>query len=196
MTPHIIFIHGANATPKSFSYLEQLLPTHTREYLTYDASDNIGETIKHCAAKITQPCHLVGHSLGGVIAVSISQLLGPSKIMTVSTLSAPFGGSEVADRMSLLMPFNTFFRNIKTSNPIFRALRAIGPVAPTLNIITTGGHSPFEPKDNDGVVTVESQEALKGAYQVHVPFTHFEVLLDQGVADTISMFMKTQQVHP
>lgn len=193
MINHVVFIHGANATPKSFSFLEQALPAHTRSYITYDASDNLTETIRRAATKINQPCHIVGHSLGGVIAVAISQLLGSEKIHTVSTISSPFGGSETADRMSLFMPFNTFLKNIKTSSPVLKGIVKTGPVVPTLTIITTGGHSPLEPKDNDGVVTVDSQLAIIGTHKIHVPYTHFEVLLDKGVADTIHAFMSAHK---
>lgn len=191
MTNHIVYVHGANATPKSFSYLEGTLPAHTKSYITYDASDSLAVTIRDAAAQIDQPCHIIGHSLGGVIALAISQLHGPSTVRTVTTISAPFGGSETAERMSIFMPFNPFLKNIKSSNTLLKNIAKVGPTVPTMTIITTGGRSPLEPKDNDGVVTVESQLALARAYQVHVPYTHFEVLMDQGVADMINLFMAT-----
>lgn len=188
---HIVYIHGANATPKSFSYIKQNLPEHTASYLVYDASDNLIDTIKRASEVLDQPCHIIAHSLGGVVGVAAAQYVGGNNVETITTISTPFGGSEAADRMRFVLPFNSFFRNIRTTNPIFRAVCSEGPPVPTMNIITTGGQSPFEPKPNDGVVTVESQLAFTGTHQISVPYTHFEVLMDREVADTIAQFMVT-----
>lgn len=188
---HIVYIHGANATPKSFSYLERTLPEHTSSYVVYDASTKLTDTIQAAAEKIDQPCHIISHSLGGIIGVAVAQYLGGDNIHTITTISTPFGGSETADRMRLVMPFNTFFKNIRTTNPVLKAVRTLGPPVPTLNIITTGGQSPFEPKPNDGVVTVESQLAFNGTHRVQLPYTHFEVLMDNEVSSTIALFMSS-----
>lgn len=191
MTPHIVYVHGANATPKSFSFLENTLSSHTKTYITYDANDDINDIILKATSTVNEPCHIVGHSLGGVIAVRLSQLLGPTLIHSVTAISAPFGGSEAADRVSIFFPFNQFFRNLRTTNPLFRSILFTGLVVPTLSIITTGGSSPLEPKHNDGVVTVESQEKLSSTNQLYLPYTHYEVLLDHGVGSAIDTFINT-----
>lgn len=187
--PRILYIHGANATPKSFSYIQRNLPSHHAVNFSYDASVDLAETVKRAALEMKEPVHIVSHSLGGIVAVAAAQAVDRGIVKSITTISTPFGGSEAADRMSIVMPFNRFIKNIKTTNPIIRRVVQQGTPAPTLSVITTGGHSPFEPKENDGVVTVESQRALTNNVQVVVPHTHFEVLLDDDVIGIISSFI-------
>jgi YD repeat-containing protein len=191
---HIIYIHGANATPKSFSFIKSRLDDHTVTELTYDASDHLQDIINAAVKHVDQPSHIVSHSLGGIIGVALSHL-HPKKIQTVTTISTPFGGSEAADHMSMLMPFNVFFRNIRTTSPILRSLNKVGPIVPTLNIITTEGQHVLVSKPNDGVVTIESQKEFAG-YHIEFPFNHFEVLMDQGVAETIKGFISLHTKSP
>lgn len=187
---HIFYIHGANATPKSFSFIKQNLPEHTFTDFQYDASKKLTDTIARAASEITTPCHIVAHSLGGVVAVAAAHLVDRGLVKSITTISTPFGGSEAADRFRLVMPFNTFFKNIRTSNPILKAIQTKPLPSPTLNIITTGGRSPFEPLPNDGVVTIASQQILTHSTKAIVPYTHFEVLLDAGVVDIVSEFIQ------
>lgn len=186
---HIVYIHGANATPKSFSFIKQNLPKHTHQDFVYDANKKLADTISRAVDTIDTDCHIIAHSLGGVVACAAAHELKGKHIKSITTISTPFGGSEAADRFRLVMPFSTFFKNIRTSNPILKSIRSKPVPVPTLNIITTGGQSPFEPKKNDGVVTVDSQNALTGPQKVVVPYTHFEVLLDHGVVDIINTFV-------
>lgn len=190
---HIVYIHGANATPHSFNFIKTRLPTHGVTNIRYDAHDPLDEIIAQAEATILsdvkEPYHIVAHSLGGIVAVALSQR-GNNRhmIKSISTLSTPFGGSEAATAASVLMPFNTFIKNINTHNPTLREIIAIGAVVPTMNIITTAGGTMFERRPNDGVVTILSQVAFDGTYMVQVDLNHFEVLLSPTVTDYIERF--------
>jgi pimeloyl-ACP methyl ester carboxylesterase len=190
MTPHITYIHGANATPKSFTMIRKALPSHSHTNIIYSASDRLQDIINATIKYVDQPTHVVSHSMGGIIGVAMSHLR-PDLFKTVTTISTPFGGSEAADKLLMMMPYNTFLRNIQTSNPILREIIAVGPTVPTMNIITTQGSHAFETKQNDGVVTVESQKAFSGLH-VEVPYDHFEVLQDEEVAMAIGSFIFTK----
>ena len=185
----VLYIHGANATPKSLSYIRKALPPHTPIEFSYDASHDLSSTIDRVVEHITEPMHIVSHSLGGIIAVAAAHLATKGNVKSITTISTPFGGSEAANRIGIILPFNRFINNIRTTNPVIRGVVKAGTPVPTLSIITTGGYSPFEPKENDGVVTVESQRALTNNTKVIVPYTHFEVLLDDGVAELVSKFI-------
>lgn len=184
----IVYVHGANATPTSFTFIKSKIDKHQAIDFKYNANDPLEDSICRLIDIIPQQCAIVSHSLGGILAVAASQHL-PAQIISVITISAPFGGSEAATRMSWLFPFNTFVHNISTQNPTLREIVTAGIAVPTLNIITTEGQSMFEPKANDGVVTFDSQTTLKGGIQIQVPLNHFEVLLDERVAQIINNFI-------
>ena len=184
----IWYIHGANATPASFTYIKSLLPSHTVIDVVYDASDPLRETVSKLAEMIDDDIHIVSHSLGGIIAVALSQQC-PNHVKTVTTMGTPFGGSDTASKLRLLFPFSMFLRNISLGSPVLNTVRKIGVVVPTLTIVTSAGSNPFDTKKGDGVVSVESQLALSGSEVLHVNLNHFEVLLDANVARTISGFI-------
>jgi pimeloyl-ACP methyl ester carboxylesterase len=182
--PHILYIHGANATPQSFNFIKAQLPKHKSTDVVYNAHDPLDDLIEIAEANMDGPTHIVGHSLGGIIAVALSQRV-PDKVLSVSTLATPFGGSEAATRASILMPFDTFLRNINTRNPTLREIIQIGPRVPTMNVITTAGNNAFESRPNDGVVTIDSQVAFTGNIQYKVNLNHFEVLLAPATVNLI-----------
>lgn len=94
-------------------------------------------------------------------------------------------------RASILMPFDTFLKNINVRNPTVRQIIHAGPLVPTMNIITTAGSNAFESRPNDGVVTIDSQRAFTGTLQDELPLNHFEVLLSPMVVKFVESFVWT-----
>jgi pimeloyl-ACP methyl ester carboxylesterase len=182
--PRILYIHGANSSPLSFNFIKAKLPEHLGYDVAYDANDHLEDLIELAENHLVDPSHIVAHSLGGIIAVALSHRY-PDRVLSVSTLSTPFGGSEAATRASVLFPFNTFLKNIHVLNPTLREIIQTGPKVPTMNVITSSGGTAFEPRPNDGVVTIESQEAFKGHFQYKIDLNHFEVLQSPVVVKLI-----------
>lgn len=191
---HIWFIHGANASPVSFEYLKGALDWSNYTDITYSAKAPIHETVDRLVDMLDNEedeVHIIGHSMGGILASAIAQRR-PLQVETVTTISTPFGGSETANLMSFFMPFDPFLKNIRSSNDVLTKVRREGAAVPTLSIITTACSNPFEPRKNDGVVTVQSQLDFPGAIQIEHELNHFEALLSPAVADQISTHMTYQ----
>lgn len=199
--PSIWFIHGANATPLSFSSIQEKLNEHEDikgyEYINvrYDCQEPISTTVEKITEALPDsgPIYLVGHSLGGVLATAISQRnlhfeLGKD-IKAVITLASPLGGCEGADYLQWLFPHYHLFKNISTKNKVITDMKSTGALVPTLSFITTSGNNPVYPEANDGVVTVNSQRSLKGSRKIEMPFNHFEVLLSDEVVEHIKNFI-------
>jgi len=195
MKPHIIYIHGANSTPRSFNYIKSQLPDHTFTNIAYDANDPIDELVLAAITSVKQSGHIIAHSLGGVLGAAVSQA-HPKLIKSLTTISTPFGGSEAANRFAMLLPFSTFLKNIRPGNPVLRGVVKVGEKVPTLTIITTNGHALFEPNPNDGVVTVESQETFNASRQMRADMNHFEVLQDPTIVAAIKAFMEAHRAEP
>lgn len=185
----IWYIHGANATPASFAFVKSMMPEHEAIDIVYSANDPIQRTIDSLALRLTEPTHIIAHSLGGNIAVALSQMK-PLLVQSVTTMGTPFGGSETAAKLRFLYPLSVFLKNIASGNETMAGIRAAGAVVPTLKIITTSGANPFDSKPSDGVVSVESQEDLRNTTDMYVPFNHFEVLLDTTVIKAIVAFIQ------
>lgn len=197
MDKELWIIHGANSTPLSFSYiLDQL----TEDYrfqdwhvvrISYDCQDNLPALVEQLSTQMPRDkeIFLLGHSLGGVLAVAASQAVkftNPSvTIKAVVTLSSPLGGSESATYLQWLFPGYHLFRNIAPSSKLISGVKSVGAVVPTLSLVTSAGNNPLFHEANDGVVTVKSQRSLDKATFIEVPYNHFEVLLNPDVVDHI-----------
>lgn len=203
-TKEVWFIHGANASPLSFVYLKDKLKSDPdfAEYalvdVAYNCQDNLANLVKimTASAKKGKPIYLVGHSLGGVMATAIAQRVKHYElnidIRGVFSISSPFGGSESADYLRWLYPTYHLFRSISTTSRIITDLVATGAVVPTTSIVSTSGNNPLFSTANDGVVTIRSQRALKGAEYIEVNSNHFESLLNVDTLEHLKLFLKNK----
>jgi pimeloyl-ACP methyl ester carboxylesterase len=181
----IIYVHGAGASARSFTWLSSQLPAYGR-MLSYEVNDDPEEVVQRLnteIASIGKPVSLVGHSLGGLIVMSADHTL----VDRVVTLASPLGGLETANFLrwlssaplyDTLRPGSSFLRRLHT-NPVTR---------PVLSIVATSG-LPHITVPNDGAVTVSAQMALSGPAYVSLSVNHFEVLLDLEAANLIRGFL-------
>lgn len=185
----IWYIHGAHATSRSFAWLKRELPDHEHvdiEYVTDRPMANVLSELHKQLEDDGRRISIVGHSLGGVLAVSLAQR--SALVDRIVTMGSPFGGSSLASIMCFFAP-NTVMNEVRPQSKLLTDVRKKELTTPVLSIVTTGGQSPMIPESNDGVVSVVSQKALYGPRYVERPVNHFEVLLDGETAQLISDFI-------
>jgi hypothetical protein len=192
----IVYIHGAKSTPKAFNFIKANLPKHEQVDVSYENTVPLIKIIEGIYNELPdEPFSIIGHSLGGVIGVALSQMnciRGEKDIDRIFTMGSPFGGSKHADILRWLYPRHFLFADISTISPIVKAVKHNGAVVPTKCIITHGGPSPFIKEANDGVVSVESQLALRNAEIMPQNSNHFEVLLNADTIYEIKDFFKME----
>lgn len=193
----VVFVHGAGASPTSFTWLREQLMTDPaffdEEINFYSISYSLDQTVSQVvdmANKIidTLPnltegsvC-VIGHSLGGIITAYLAENIFVGKIVTIC---APFGGIKSA---TLLSWYHPLFRDVAPSGYTLTGLKHKPNTKPHLAIIGTSG-LPLPREPNDGVVTVASQTATKTVLRKVVDLNHFEVLMSEDVADSIIEFV-------
>lgn len=183
----IWYVHGAGASSRSFAWLREQLDFPAR-FFHYGVDEPARSVAQRLAAQIEedgQSAMLIGHSLGGVLALVCANALNVSRVVTIC---APFGGVRPADIMAL---FNShpLVQDLRFYSPLLSGLRLAHHLKPHLAIV--GSHGlPFLAGDNDGAVTVASQTALIGAHYEVVELNHFEVLLSDQVASLIRSFAR------
>lgn len=185
----IWYIHGAHSTRRSFNYLKSQLPEHEIRDFEYDHSGPVSRVVDRLVALLDQqdaPVNLIGHSLGGVIALAASQR--SANAQKVTTMASPFGGSQVASLMRWIAP-SQLLDDIHPHAPLMNAVRRAKLQAPVMSIVTTAGGTSMIAGENDGVVTVESQTCLKGPVYIRMPVSHSEVLLSEETVELINGFI-------
>lgn len=178
-------IHGLGASEASFTYLTNNLADCRT--IAYNSLQPLSKSIKDVQAAITtdEEYHLIGHSLGGVIAMHLA--MNNPKVKSVTTIASPLGGSKAARFLKFIVIGAPVLADITPRAKHIMMLSS--PVhCPVLSIIsTTGGWSIFG-EANDGTVELSSQRALPYAKKVEVYANHFEVLLSRHTLDAIKEF--------
>lgn len=181
----IVYIHGANASIRSFKYLQRFLPSHDILNISYTVNTPLKTNIENIRLEIIdnfgdKKFSIIGHSLGGVIAIGLHHKI--ENLDKTLTISAPFGGSKIIKYLKWICPGYQIFADVKPNSPIIEEVKSTALVKPVLSIITSGGGNPLFREDNDGTVSVDSQMALQGPKYIHYDdLSHFEVLLSERV---------------
>ena len=188
----IVYIHGANATPRSFNFIQSSLPYHEQLNISYNVETPLQENINNIINEIqtnvgNREFHIIGHSLGGVIAVGLHNKF--NNLNKTFSMSAPFGGSKFIDYLKWICPGYRLFSDLKTSSPIIREIRKTKIHKPFIQVVTSGGGNPLFGEPNDGTVSVSSQIILENIKYLHYELHHFEVLLSHKIVEEIDNFI-------
>jgi pimeloyl-ACP methyl ester carboxylesterase len=180
----LVYIHGASATSESFNYIRSKLGTGID--INYDSRNGFENNLKDILKQLEGVVDIVfvAHSLGGIYALHIANII-PKQVLGAVTLSAPYGGAEVADYAQYFLPFSRLMRDIGPSSWVMKHAGKTVLQHPWTNIVTLKGQSPFMLEPNDGVVTIASQKAHKNMELVEVDFNHYEVVLSDQVVKLV-----------
>jgi len=182
--PHVVWLHGANQTSNSFNYLRKCLPDWECTLVNYSSQNGFFENLDIIVSELDKekPTFVIGHSMGGLYALHLTNHINVVGGVSIST---PFRGSSMADWAKFVCPNYQLFRDVgKRSKPIQEAHK-IEINFPWTQIISTTGGVPYYSGPNDGVCTIEEMEHRKDMELIHVPYTHYEVICADDVAEII-----------
>lgn len=182
--PHVVFIHGANATSRSFNYIRNYCDITDYTDLNYNSADGFAHNLAAMREDLKgkKDFVIVAHSLGGIYATYIQNQF---KVKSVISISTPFCGSRTADWAKMFVPTYKLFHDVGVrSAPIVDALK-INIKVPWLQIVSTTGNVPWHFLKNDGVVTLNSMTGRKDIEIEYVDYNHYEVLISEEVAKLI-----------
>ena len=123
MKKNILYIHGANMSPVSFTLIQTNMGTHNALSPEYSIEKPVDKNIKRIARLArkrfgNEPFDIVSHSLGGIIAILLLRTrLHIGKIVTIST---PLGGSEAAASLRYMYPRYQLYKDIDPSSDIIK----------------------------------------------------------------------------
>lgn len=189
MSPTICYIHGLNQSHLSFTYFaEKLGEKHVM--IDYDSHQPLTESVKQVAKQLPKDDDLilVGHSLGGVIAMLIAHAK-THQVKKVVTISSPLGGSKAAVFARWLVTGIRVLNDITPTSVAMKLIETEKAPCPVLSLISVSGSLLNGNEPNDGIVTVASQSALSYAKKVEIKVNHFEVLLHSKTIEAVRKFI-------
>jgi pimeloyl-ACP methyl ester carboxylesterase len=185
----VAYIHGFNSSHRSFSFIQCKLPDHAVIPISYSSHQPIRDSMDEVRRQLPKgQFSLVGHSLGGVLAVLMAAEHA-DRVSSLATISAPFGGSRAAITLRWLPGHPKVLEDLTPSSPKIELVSQLRLKVPTLCIYSTSGSLFTSPEPNDSVVTVSSQKALPFGRKVEVKANHFEVLLHERTVKLLQGFL-------
>lgn len=185
--PLMVWIHGANATPYSFSYLKLMLPLDLRQLsISYSTNEKFYSNLEDMIdlLKDKGPIFIVGHSMGGLYALHLAN--HPDiHVAGVVSISTPFRGSSTAEWAKFLVRKYQLFRDVGRNSEVITNSRKIRVMVPWTQIVTTDGNVPWHGGKNDGTVTIASMKDRSDVEFRYIKSCHHEVLVHPLTATVI-----------
>jgi pimeloyl-ACP methyl ester carboxylesterase len=185
MTTPIFYIHGFNSSSHSFAYLESKI-AESPQKINYDSRSSLEEIVAHVLKQLPkdEPIILVGHSLGGIVALLIAGRKS-SNVEQVITISSPLGGSKAAMFAQWIVTGVPLLSDITPTAKAIKELASFKELPPVLSLISTSGSLSTSLEPNDSVVTVASQKAFPLSEKIEISANHFEILLHEKTISII-----------
>ena len=183
----VVAIHGAWSGPVSFNYLRYAVKSRWLT-LNYDPMrEDIDCIIDRLAGDICEPCWLVGHSLGGIIAL---RLHDHPMVQGIVTIASPLAGLRL-NLMQKVMSLSGILAEIATDSRCIRTMHAATYVKPVQHLIATVGFNPFIYEPNDGVLPLKSQTGWSCGPVTDIATNHYEIMLHEQTAAELSRVLVT-----
>jgi pimeloyl-ACP methyl ester carboxylesterase len=181
----VIAIHGAWSGPISFNYLRSAVAARWTA-LQYDPTlSNLDTIIDRVAGDIREPCLLVGHSLGGIIALRMHD---HPMVQGVITIASPLAGLRL-NLIQKVMSLSGILAEIATDSRCIRTMHAATYTKPVQHLIATVGFNPFIYEPNDGVLPLKSQTGWTCGPTLDIATNHYEIMLHEHTAAELRRFL-------
>lgn len=180
-----VFIHGANQSSLSSEYLKSNCNFKKKYFVNYSSSERFFTNLEIMVEDLKKfdQIFIVGHSMGGLYGIYLTQHI---KVAGGVSISTPFGGSFTADWARYFIPTYPLFKDVgRRSRPVADS-KKIKLDIPWTQIVTTTGSVPYHGSKNDGVVTIDSMTARTDVEYVEVEHNHYEVVFSKKVANIIN----------
>lgn len=181
---NVIWLHGANQTSLSFEYLRSKTKFKKEILINYSSMNRFYDNLEKIVSQVkgNGPHFLIGHSLGGLYALHLTQHIRVAGAVSIST---PFRGSSTADWAKYMVPSYPLFRDIgRKAHPV-QSGHNIELTMPWTQVVSTTGSVPYHNGPNDGVCTLASMTHRPDMEFVEVPHTHYEVVCSDRVANIV-----------
>ena len=186
----VVLLHGIGRTSRSMRKLERSLQQAglATLNLTYASrkkpleqlAEEIHPAISQFSEAIHGPLHIVGHSMGGLLARVYVARYRPCRLGRVVMLGTPNGGSEIADLLQDTLLYRSYYgpAGLQLTTLPNDTLALLPPVDYPVGIVAgTRALNPIAwrcnlPRPNDGCVSIESSKLAGMADHIAIRATH------------------------
>lgn len=206
-TRRVVCLHGIWMPGAGMMFIKHRLESEYGFDVELFSYAPVTETLNDVASQLhafisdtgREPVHLVGHSLGGVVALRMLAMDLPVRVDRVVCLGSPLCGSRAAYRLNQLDWGNLILGQVIAKAVLEEtALSWAAAVAERYEIGIIAGNVPvgfgrfvagFD-EANDGTVSVAETRMPGATDHLVLPVSHVGMLLSQNVIDQTAAFLK------
>jgi pimeloyl-ACP methyl ester carboxylesterase len=192
---NVFVIPGAWSSRRGFKYIEQNINyRNIDEFIMFkydcdkESLTSIVNRAKRQLSELQKETIVLGHSLGGLIALALHDEINCYKLIT---LAAPLSGLEVPSLLEKIFALRApILLAIGNDAPFIKNLHKQVYKKNIHSFITTSGYNPLIFDKSDGIVTIRSQENWlpASAISTYVKCNHFEILQRDEVIAAINRY--------
>ena len=184
----ILAIHGAWSSSTSFNYLKLKTKSKIWHCIDYDHRvDDWHNILNKSIGILREPYIALGHSLGGMVALHMSQ---DTNCKGIITMASPLAGLDL-NLIQLYMSRSTLISAIAKNSKQINEIHDMNfNHIPVLHLIANKGYNPFIYEDNDGVLPIKVQTDWTCGQVFEVSANHYEILQSEATANALMQFMK------
>ncbi|RJF96827.1 alpha/beta hydrolase [Noviherbaspirillum cavernae] len=173
---HIVYIHGNGQTAESFNFIRSQITRFPEIVLEYDSTNGFYNNFQDMLVRLdgVRDIFFIAHSLGGIYALHLANAI-PDRVLGAVTMSTPYGGSEAAEIVKYILPFNQLIRDIQPKSAPIMDAKKFTIRHPWINMVSLKGQSPLMVTPNDGVVTFDSMRQRQDIRLIDVESNHYEI---------------------
>ncbi len=201
--PRVIFIHGLWMPGRESHWFRQRLQSQfgfNPALFSYrsrlETLESVVDALNRAIDDLHSECvHIVGHSLGGVLAVKLFDQFPVQPQGRVVLLGSPVQGSAAARRLSAVQAGQRMLGTIANQElatmrePAWRQPRELGVIAGTRPVGLGRVITRFN-EANDGTVSVRETEIVGATDRIQLPVSHFGMLLSARVVEQTARFLR------
>ena len=183
----ILAIHGAWSSSISFNYIKSKTKAKDWYCVDYDHRVNAYEDILAMSIGVMrEPYVAIGHSLGGMIALHMSQ---DTLCKGIITLASPLAGLDL-NLIQLYMSRASLISKISNSSRHVREIHDLNyDHLPVLHLIANKGFNPFIYESNDGVLPLKVQTGWTCGEVAEISANHYEILQSDATVSAVKNFI-------
>jgi pimeloyl-ACP methyl ester carboxylesterase len=199
----VIFIHGLWMPGRESHWFRQRLENeHGFDPVLFsyrsrlETLESVLEALNRSIAELKADCvHIVGHSLGGLLALRLFDRFPQQPHGRVVLLGSPVRGSEAARRLGGVQAGQRLLGAIAhqelavTHEPAWRQARELGVIAGTRPVGLGRVITRFQ-EANDGTVSVRETQIEGATDRIQMPVSHFGMLLSARVVEQTARFLR------
>jgi pimeloyl-ACP methyl ester carboxylesterase len=185
----ILAIHGAWSSSISFNYLRSKTKFKNWHFVDYNHQhDDWDSILGKSISALREPFIVIGHSLGGMVALHMSQ---DTNCKGIITLASPLAGLD----LNLIQMYLSRSSLISVVGKNSRQVREMQELRyehiPVLHLIASRGYNPFIYEDNDGVLPLKVQTGWSCGEVCEISANHYEILQSDATVSAVTNFIKS-----